>query len=124
MNDAERELTQLLLEARLHHTRITMEELPIGRVVIGQTGVIESIDSWTEHILDFADGDLRGRSVARIFPELALVLFELMSARKFGLAGSTNLRTRVGNSITAQVVLIPAAEPRRFVCEIIFATAI
>lgn len=124
MNDAERDLTQLLLEARIHHTRITMEELPIGRVVIGQTGVIESIDSWTEHILDFADVDLRGRSVARIFPELALVLFELMSTRKFGLAGSTNLRTRVGNSITAQVVLIPAAEPRRFVCEIVFATTI
>lgn len=124
MNDAERDLTKLLLEARIHHTRITMEELPIGRIVIGHTGVIESIDSWTEHILDFAYDDLKGRSVARIFPELAIALFELMSAQKFGLAGRTNLRTRGGKFIEAQVVLIPAAEPRRFVCEIVFATQI
>jgi len=123
MNDAERDLTKLLLEARLHHTRITMEELPVGRVVIGQTGVIESIDSWTENILDFAQEDLRGRSLVRIFPELALQLFELMSAKQFGLAGQTNLRTRGGRFIAAQVVVIPAAEPQGFVCEIIFATA-
>ena len=124
MNQSERELTELLLEARIHHTRITIEELPVGRIVIGADGVIESIDAWTEQLLDFSPQELRGRSVARVFPDLAIQLFELMGARKYGSAGRTNLRTRRGKPLAVEIALIPAIEPFKFVCEIIFTTEI
>jgi hypothetical protein len=122
MNETDRELTRLLLEARVHHTRITIEPLPVGRIIMGVDGTIEAMDPWTEQLLDFQNDDVRGRSFARVFPELAVYLFELMAARKFGSLGRTNIRTRSGKSLAVEVALAPAIEPLKFVCELIFTT--
>jgi hypothetical protein len=122
MNQSDRDLTRLLLEARVHHTRIMIEPLPVGRIVMGSDGTIETMDAWTEQLLDFQSEDVRGRSFARVFPELAVYLFELMTARKFGSLGRTNIRTRSGKSLAVEVALAPAMEPFKFVCELIFTT--
>jgi len=114
--------TKLLAQASTQHLRLTLEPLPVGLIEITEEGIIESIDESTALKLGFALNQLQGRSITMIVDDCASDLLELLKSKRYGSLFQAAFRTETGRLIVAEMVLEPALQSHKFVCNVIFTT--
>lgn len=123
MNKFNDELTNLLVDASVHHLHLTLETLPVGRIEVCKRGLIKTIDQWTECVLGYSAKDIIGKSLKEIVGDKALCLMESSNSKNFGKVGDIEFTTESGGIVSAVVVLIPALNPYRIVFELVYMKA-
>mgnify|MGYP006996005784 CR=1 FL=1 len=113
-----KELTSLLLEARAHHCRITMEILPVGTICLDRRGLIESSDEWTASLLE---QNICGEHISALVGANSETLRHLEQDR-LGYIGRVRLRIRDG-IVEAAMVLAPAIEMHKRTLNLIYTTS-
>ncbi|MCA9804615.1 MAG: hypothetical protein KC777_21745 [Cyanobacteria bacterium HKST-UBA02] len=113
-----KELTSLLLEARTHHCRITMETLPVGTICLDHRGLIESLDEWTASLLE---QNICGEHISALVGENSETLRRLEQER-LGYIGRVRLRMGDGN-VEAALVLTPAIAMHKRTIDLIYTPA-
>jgi len=120
----EKARTNLLFAASIHHLRLTLEEIPIGTIAVTDQGIIESIDEWTEHQLEFDASSVRGSSIDMIFANNTQHILQLMRERIYGLVGEFALCTQAGKYLPpAKLAMMPGLDSHRFVFSLIYTNA-
>ncbi len=114
--------TKLLAQASAQHLRLTLEPLPVGLIEITEQGVVESIDESTALKLGFTLDQLQGRSITVLLGDCAPDFLELLKNRQYGSLFQAALRTQKGEHMMAEVVLEPALQSHKLVCNVIFTT--
>jgi len=116
-------MTKLLLSARVQHTRLTLEELPVGSITLNEHGVIETVDKWTEKQLEFKCTRLVGSSITTLFGDGAFDFVEALQSAAFGSVWQKHVRTKYGALLDATMVLTQSLEPGKFIFSVIYTTS-
>lgn len=110
-----KELTSLLLEARTHHCRITMETLPVGTICLDRRGTIESFDEWTASLVEQS---MCGEHISVLVGANSETLRHLEQDR-LGYIGRVRLLISDGD-VEAAMVLAPAIEMHKRTVNLIY----
>lgn len=119
-----REFTHLLLQASVQHLRLTLETLPVGNICIDRFGEIESVDEWTQDILDFDGDTLRGRNITDLFEDKTAKFFQMIRHGTPGYAGRTSLKTHMGEPLWAEIVIAPTLQPNKYAFSLVYTTEV
>jgi len=112
---------KLMIAASVRHCRLTIEELPVGQIVIDEIGKIRSIDASTERILGFENAC--GRSIVELLVEADKHFPRKLSPMNYGDLGVLSLQSTDGTLYHARVVCVPVPHPQTFLLSLIFQSA-
>jgi nitrogen fixation/metabolism regulation signal transduction histidine kinase len=112
---------RFLLNARVQFTRLTLEELPIGSIVLDEHGVIQNIDALSEGLFERGDLPILGRNVTTIVGEDADAFLDRLCTASVGSSWQTQLRTSSGGELNVTMTLTQSSAPRRYVLSIFYA---
>ncbi|PZM83284.1 MAG: hypothetical protein DKT66_08990 [Candidatus Melainabacteria bacterium] len=109
---------KLMIAASARHCRITIEELPVGQIVVDEVGTIQSIDVSTEKALGFENAC--GIRVSELLLEADKCFPQKLSLANVGDWGSNKIHSVEGKEFAARIVCVPGAHPKTFLLSIVF----
>ena len=109
---------KLMIAASVRHCRITLEELPVGQIVVDRLGNIRSIDRSTEAVLGFEN--TCGKHISEILVHEEKLFPENLSPKNFGDLGEMTFRAKNDSPYPAKVVCVPGSHPQTFLLSLVF----
>lgn len=109
---------KLMIAASVRHCRITVEDLPVGQIVVDQLGNIRSLDRSTETMLGI-EGSW-GKHISELLVDAEQLFAKNRSPEKYGDLGKIKLRARDETLISARVVCVPGSHPQTFLLSLVF----
>lgn len=113
------DIAKLMIAASARHCRTTIEDLPIGQIVVDEAGAIQSIDVSTEKALGFEN--VRGMQVADLLLDGDKCFPQRLSLSNVGDLGSNMFRSVEGKEFPSRIVCVPGSHPNTFLLSIVFA---
>ena len=110
---------KLMIAASARHCRTTIEDLPVGQIVVDEAGTIQSIDVSTEMALGFEN--IRGMRVLELLLDGYKCFPQKLSLSTIGDLGSNKFCSRDGKEFSARIVCVPGSHPKTFLLSIVFA---
>ncbi len=109
---------KLMIAASVRHCRITVEELPVGQIVVDQLGNIRSIDRSTQTVLGFENSC--GKHISEFLVDEEKMFPEKLSPNNCGDLGELAFRAKDETLIPARMVCIPGSHPQTFLLSLVF----
>lgn len=111
---------KIMIAASVRHCRFTLEELPVGQIVVDEFGLIRSIDVSTAEVLDCENsvGKPIGQYICRASKEFPAKF----SPVHFGDLGEFQIRARDETLFLARVVCVPGNHPQTFLLSVVFSS--
>ncbi len=109
---------KLMIAASVRHCRTTVEELPVGQIVVDQLGNIRSIDRSTETVFGFENTS--GKNISELLVEEEKLFPEKLSPQNYGDLGEVAFRAKSDSPYYARVVCVPGSHPQTFLLSLIF----
>lgn len=119
----QRELSELLLAASVHHMHSMMEDLPVGQLSFDYQGHLKQIDDYSCSLLGLTDRNLSKPVTLKDL--LSGETPDLLDSFRKGDRGHchwVSLRTVHGVEVAARLVLTESLEPFRYECAIIYSS--
>jgi len=113
-------LTELLLQSSRQHLRLTLEQLDIGTLSVNKAGDIESVDRYTEQVLEMTKAEILHRNIRELFEDSATNLLEQLNNKTLGHRERISLRTKSGTTVSADAVLCPGVTPHLLTFSLVF----
>jgi hypothetical protein len=109
---------KLMIAASVRHCRFTIEELPVGQIIVDEFGNIRSIDRSTETVLAF--GNIRGKHMSELLVDAEKQFPKKLSPQNCGDLGEMAFRAKDETLIPARLVCIPGSHPQTFLLSVVF----
>jgi hypothetical protein len=109
---------KLMIAASVRHCRITIEELPVGQIVVDELGNIRSIDRSTETNLGFEN--ICGKHISELFVDEGKPFPKKLSPRNYGDLGEMAFHAKDASLIPARLVCVPGSHPQTFLLSLVF----
>jgi hypothetical protein len=109
---------KLMIASSVRHCRLTIEELPVGQIVVDDFGNIKKIDSSTERTLGFAD--TCGTPLSALLVDGERKFPTKLSPIHFGDLGVMLFRAVDETVYPARLVCVPGHHPQTFLLSLIF----
>lgn len=115
-------LTELLLMASVHHLRVTTEPLPVGQITLNRDGYIQSIDRFTEAVLNLEGAEVKGKHLSHILADCSRELIEMLKDDYFDKPIPISFGLPGRHSVQAMLVLVNSLAPCAYALSIIYTT--
>ena len=109
---------KLMIAASVRHCRITLEQLPVGQIVVDQLGKIRSIDRSTETVLGFES--ICGKHISELLVKDQKSFPDKLSPQNYGDLGEMTFRASDKTLIPARLVCVPGSHPQTFLLSLVF----
>ncbi|HIA55168.1 MAG TPA: hypothetical protein EYN91_24315 [Candidatus Melainabacteria bacterium] len=109
---------KLMIAASVRHCRNTVEDLPVGQIVVDERGAIRSIDLPTQRLLGLET--LNGVLVFELVADVSNVFPSKFSAATFGDLGVVQFLSINKTEISSRVVCVPGPHPGTFLLSVVF----
>jgi hypothetical protein len=109
---------KLMIAASVRHCRLTIEELPVGQIIVDECGIIKSIDSSTAHALGFEN--LAGKPLSMLLIDAVEKFPKKLLPTHCGDIGVMMFRSAGETVYFARLVCVPGPHPQTFLLSLIF----
>lgn len=109
---------KLMIAASARHCRITIEELPVGQIIVDEFGNIRSIDRSTETLLGFEN--IRGKHMSELLVDAEKQFPKRLSPQNYGDLGEMAFRGKDDSPYPTRVVCVPGSHPQTFLLSVVF----
>lgn len=111
---------KIMIAASVRHCRITLEELPVGQVIVDAFGVIRSVDESTARAIGWEEtsGDCFNQYVAATGKQLP----EKLSPAHIGDMGEFQILAQDKTVLFARLVCVPGHHPQTFLLNLVFSS--
>lgn len=114
------QVADLLCAASVQHLHLSLEQLPVGLIVVDQNAAILSTDEWSEQLLGFCSKNVKGRSITSIFGDISHDWINALSKHENSYFGCLPLTTKSGVRLKIDVAAAPSLVPHRSELHIVF----
>ena len=111
---------KIMIAASVRHCRFTLEDLPVGQIIVDEFGMIKSIDVSTADVLGCENPI--GTLVGQYFFRASKLFPTKFSPSHFGDLGEFQIRARDETLLPARVVCVPGNQPQTFLLSIVFSS--
>lgn len=108
---------KLMIAASVRHCRNTVEDLPVGQIVVDERGAIRSIDATTHRLLSLET--LNGVLISELMADDSKLFPSQFSAATFGDLGVVQFLSVEKTAIPARVVCVPGSHPGTFLLSVV-----
>lgn len=98
-----------------------METLAVGSISINQDGIILNVDRWTEQLLGYERGKLRGKHIGTVFSDNGETFIAIVRTKGPGYIGKKRIKLRSGVEQPVKVAMTPGIETHISTLQIVFA---
>lgn len=109
---------KLMIAASVRHCRLTIEELPIGQVIVDEFAKIESVDSSTQKVLGIENPC--GKPLSELLVDAEKSFREKLLPIHCGDLGTVVFCSASATVFPARLVCVPGPHPRTFLLSLIF----
>jgi hypothetical protein len=111
---------KIMIAASVRHCRLTLEELPVGQIVVDEFGLIRSIDQSTMIVLGVETA--HGAGLKQFVSQQSKQFPEQLSPANFGDMGEFQFLGRDNTLLSAHIVCVPDHHPQTFLLSIVFSS--
>jgi PAS domain S-box-containing protein len=97
-----------------------MEVLPVGSISVDMNGLIRTADPWSEKLLGYERGSLKGTHVSTVFSDNGGTFLSIIQTQYPGYIGVRRIKTIDGRVLFVQVALVPGLEKQVTTLEVVF----
>ncbi len=109
---------KLMIASSVRHCRLTLEELPVGQIIVDEFGKIKSIDSSTLQVLGFTN--LYGKPMSELLVDAEKSFPEKLLPIHCGDLGLVVFQSASETVFSARLVCVPGPYPQTFLLSLIF----
>lgn len=109
---------KLMIAASVRHCRTTIEDLPLGHIVVDEEGAIKSIDIFTRRYIGLEKTE--GKRLHDLIMPSDVLFPREFSAKAIGDLGDVRFVSSSGLEVSARVVCVPGAEPGTYLLSVAF----
>jgi hypothetical protein len=118
----DRNVTDIICASSVQRLHLTMEDFPVGLIVVDQNASIVSIDKCSERLLEFEEDGVKGRLITTIFGDAARNWFtKLRSSEKSAYLGCLHIITTAGMKLKLEIAMAPSMVPHQNTLHVVFA---